>query len=339
MNSKKIVIKKRLIDGDSSRSFLEMALSSPQSPVKGRKTLNFKKKYIENKKLHPDTKKDSENKKAETYVFIDASYYIFYRYCATKVWFVKHTEMGSEEDCQVDNPLFLSKYVKHFQDGIKKIMKKFRPDGVVYFRDSPKSTVWRMDHLDSYKERRDKPSEPYVGQFFRYAYENLIPNDQLVSVSRAEGDDAIAIATKYENKKNPNRKIVIITGDSDFLQLSNDQTKIIKLPKLEEIPIVIKLTGKKIPVDGETYIQHKILIGDKSDDIPKVYHGCGPKIALDMVNNPDLLKQHILVHPERNERYKLNKKLIHFDEIPRFLKEKIQYEYKNVVNSPTIRQI
>jgi len=353
-STKKLIITKKLSAG---KSFLETVLSNPDrktSPPSLKRTSMEKDERKKESSIieendhideewedglnHETTKSKKMNFKKTTkqpkkscYIFVDASFYIFYRYCATKVWFVKHTKMGEDKDCHVDNPLFLDKYVKHFQDGIKKIMKKFHPDGIIYFRDSPKQTVWRMEFLKSYKERRDQPSEPFISQFFRYSFEHLIPNDQVISVAQAEGDDVIAIATKYENQHHPNREIMIITGDSDFLQLVNQQTKVIRLPKLDEMPVIVKINGDKIEVDGPTYIHHKVLIGDKSDDIPKVYHGCGPKMAYDMVLNQELLQQHILDHPDRKTTYELNKKLIMFDEIPQKIKDQIIQNYKRTV--------
>jgi 5'-3' exonuclease len=126
---------------------------------------------------------------------------------------------------------------------------------------------------------------------------------------KLEADDCIAIATKHLINTIPDVKITIITADHDYLQLINDQTDIFTL-KFKPIR-----TEKNSSGNAECDLFCKIILGDKSDNIPRVFNKCGKKTALKLWNDKNSLrekieKENVMEHFERN------KKLIDFKEIP-----------------------
>ncbi|MCK9430166.1 MAG: hypothetical protein M0R17_09200 [Candidatus Omnitrophica bacterium] len=93
----------------------------------------------------------------------------------------------------------------------------------------------------------------------------------IVCVDNVEADDVIAYATK---QLNPNSGICIMSTDKDFLQLVDDRITIWSPTKKktynrEEIQ-------REFNVLPENFIYYKVLLGDKSDNIPGI-SGIGTK--------------------------------------------------------------
>lgn len=313
--------------------------------------LNFKKKEPKNKL---NFKKPSAKAKAKakakanvkevipvnmdnkTYVMIDASYFIFRRYCATQVWFCSHTSKGEKDDCNINNSDFTGFFTKHFNDWVGNIIKQYKPDQIFWFKDSPKATVWRTPLFEQYKEHRDDLCPPHVGEFFKYAYQSLIPPDRVIVVPTAEADDALAISARYEHANNPNLNIIVFTGDTDYLQLVNDKIKVVNMKGKKCIPLPVQVvTGvvdkKKVKqnVDGATYLFIKILLGDKTDGIPGI-KGVGPATAWKLSQDPEYFNEFIMNNPKRRETFEHNQLMISFDYIPQQLQDDIRETYVDV---------
>jgi len=101
-----------------------------------------------------------------------------------------------------------------------------------------------------------------------------------VTVEGAEGDDVIAVIMKYFAEDYIGS--ILISSDRDFLQLDN----------VREFDLfgkeAVRKLGKDI-VSAEDFLLGKILMGDKSDNIPQVFMRCGPATALSLVKNRDEL--------------------------------------------------
>lgn len=290
-------------------------------------------KIIIKSPLKSSTKKPKSLVSVRRLLFIDASFFIFYRYNATKVWYSTHK--AKEGECNIENEEFVQNYTKHFNDWVTKIKKKTNSQHVYWFKDSPLDTLWRIPIFPSYKSNREDKCPKEISAFFRYTYEKLIPPNNVISIKQAEADDCVDIAVRFENKTNPDTKIVIVTGDTDYIQLINDNTRVIKMPKLDDMPVEIKL-GKdkkdKIKTTPSIFINTKILLGDACDEIPKVYSGCGPKTAYDIARDPDMFKKLIEDHPDRYANYKKNRILMHFDEIPNDIRKEGEELYQYLVS-------
>ena len=149
----------------------------------------------------------------------------------------------------------------------------------------------------------------------------------ILKYNELEGDDIIAISKKFiENNKNKKDIIYIITNDQDYLQLINETTLIFNL-KFKELN-----STKKSFKDPKKDLLCKIIIGDKSDNIPPVFQKCGIKTVEKYLNDNELLQNDLDKYNVR-EKFNFNKKIIDFDEIPHelsssFLESNIEsYKY------------
>ena len=132
-------------------------------------------------------------------------------------------------------------YIKKFYDSFSKIMKKYNilEKNIIFIRDCPRLTIWRLKYFKDYKANREdaygKNAKQVFkgGPFFQYTYDTIIPDlmksnsCKTIKSDFLEADDIIAITKKYLLRKNPDSKIIIVTSDSDLLQLIDDNTTLI----------------------------------------------------------------------------------------------------------------
>ena len=149
----------------------------------------------------------------------------------------------------------------------------------------------------------------------------------MLMVEGAEADDVIACVCK--NLAKDYKKTILYASDKDFLQLEDVDQYNLFGQKVEP-----KLCDKIIT--PKEYLKCKILLGDGSDNISKVFSGVGPKKALKLINDPTALKKKLLEDQNARKQFALNKKLISFDEIPKELEDHIvekasQLLYENEV--------
>tara|TARA_B100001778_G_scaffold109679_1_gene89746 strand:- start:3510 stop:4277 length:768 start_codon:yes stop_codon:yes gene_type:complete len=233
----------------------------------------------------------------EPIILVDCSYYIFYRYFATSKWI--SFQSNSEE---ID---FLESFERHLENDLKKLSKKFKTiKSNIYFGvDCFRSTIWRNELLNCYKQNRvDNPN--FNKNIFDY-FKTILATKyklKLISSDHLEADDVIALIHKQiTNKINT----IIITNDSDYVQLQNPNTIIVNM-QLKDITIKHNI---------ENYTIYKALTGDKSDNIKRV-----GKIT--KVNASNLIKKPVKEIYEWLEDNKLlnefndNMKLIDFNYIP-----------------------
>tara|TARA_B100000795_G_scaffold264804_1_gene245782 strand:+ start:11009 stop:11740 length:732 start_codon:yes stop_codon:yes gene_type:complete len=215
----------------------------------------------------------------------------------------------------IENPEFVSSFKRTFVNKIKEIPIRLniKDAQIIVAKDCTRCDIWRNDFIDQYKGKRDY-SNFYGQPFFKMAYDELFKEAGIETVlyhPKLEADDCIAIATKHLIK-NEDVKVTIITADHDYLQLINDKTDIFTL-KLKPLR-----TEKNSSGNSECDLFCKIILGDKSDNIPRLFNRCGKKTALKYWDDQTSLRERIEKESVR-ERYELNKKLIDFKEIPLYL--------------------
>lgn len=281
------------------------------------------------RKITINLKKKATNDRIGSVLLIDASYFCYYRFTATSSWFAKMKRIGPITDCHLDNQVFKDYYSNQFNNTITKLKTKFKTDRIYWFGDCPQDQIWRHQHYDGYKGHRGGEN-PTIEQVFGYSFDHLIPNNLLIKVPSAEGDDCLAVCAQMYQQKYPANTINIVSGDSDFLQLVNHNVKLISLRnKMEETPIQIKIgTGKSkrlIEMDGPTYLKTKILMGDKTDGITPVFDGCGPVKAYQLASNQQEFDQEII--DDKLERFKLNQLMISFDHIDPNIRSLIEEQF------------
>lgn len=259
-------------------------------------------------------------------LLVDTCYTVFFRFNATKRWFsLAHAEEYVEikEDKWLDNPIFKEKYQDMFMKGFEKHIKKLNIDQMIWAQDDATKNVWRTQLYPEYKAGRDENVSCKSDQVFTFTYNEFLPNFfkqhkiKTIKEKTAEADDIIAVAARQFSEKGHN--VFIVSSDTDLVQLVNDKVKIFDLKMKEIIP---KISAQKD-------LELKIIIGDKSDNIPAIKPKVGKKTGENLLSNPDKLQKLLDVH-EINQQFIMNKLLIDLNMIPLELKNKISNKIKKI---------
>jgi len=263
-------------------------------------------------------------------ILVDSSYTSFYRFFATKAWYglaykeemKEIKEQGYDSYDWLSNKVFMEKYEKMYLESINKLVgKKIFNDSIIIFaRDPPQNTIWRNEDIDDYKQgRQDLTKTNNFKPIFKHTYETLIPkwiknNDHIYELKqdKIEADDIIAIITMYLKKRKHNfEKIIIVSGDEDFLQLGDDNIYFAQYKKKK----MFQLSKK----EAEEKLHHKIVKGDCSDNIPSIFKNKRiPKLTKELfLNNKKEFLEYLESNKDIKEKYKRNEKLIDFNFIPK----------------------
>jgi 5'-3' exonuclease len=262
-------------------------------------------------------------------MFVDTSYFVFYRYYAVYNWFKlqnKDDPAISKRMVIANHPSFVAKFDKLFEKSLVGLSKKHKVpfSNVLFIKDCGRDSVWRMPMYEAYKKSRDDRLSTFDPSIFRHVYDHLLPalsskyNIQMYEYACAEADDIISVLSRKMQEVCPlsGRKIVIITNDNDYLQLIDESTCIYNLKDLD---LGERLKGKT----PEVYLRAKILMGDKSDNIPSVFPKCGEKTAIALANNSESLAKMLAKSEAYVTRHKLNTSLIDMACIPADIKSGI----------------
>ena len=209
--------------------------------------------------------------------------------------------------------------------------KRFRDYGeMIIACDS--GNVWRREVFPNYKANRKKVRDK-SGHDWTKIFEIMskIKNElkehmpyKVIEIDTADADDIIAVLVK----KYINQKILILSGDKDFIQLHNNRVK-------QYNPVLSKFVGQ-----GETpsiYIKEHILKGDRSDGIPNVLSD--DDVFVEGRRQRPLTKKKIAswvnemlmtFTEEEQKNYDRNRKLIDLSLIPPELEAKIYNEFDEV---------
>jgi len=228
---------------------------------------------------------------------------------------------------------------------INNVVPFFDKSKCIFALDCPRQDIWRRDIFPEYKlqrDNKDKSKDRYnIGQCFNYAYKYIIPKlcDEFNCISLkcgcAEGDDIIAVLSKYLTTGTKN-KCTIISADRDMVQLCDENISLVTIdgkirsPKedLEKLTLT-KFKGREIT--AQDFLLFKILIGDPSDNIPNVKPGIGKKKALTYLFDKVALKQLLLEDKIYLDGFKRNKLLISMNDIPVEIKDLIIQDYNNLI--------
>lgn len=259
------------------------------------------------------------------FILIDGSYYCFYRFYAISAWF-KRAWPDVPLTSAIENIDFVETYMKTFVAKIKELPKKLRIENpiIIVAKDCPREKIWRNAYFSKYKEKRVYDDSFMGGPFFKMAYEGkeLFRQAGVKAIlfhPQLEADDCIAITARHIYEKYPDAKIAIITSDTDYLQLICDR---ISLYNLKHNPVN---TSKNSCGNAEKDLFCKILMGDKSDNIPGVFAKCGIKTALKCFDDRTFFERRLLKE-NSGEKFKRNTKLIDFTQIPSELVEEFKSE-------------
>ena len=258
-------------------------------------------------------------------ILIDTSYTSFYRFFATRTWYsMAHKDDFKEiKDLKnynwLENKTFIEKYEKMYLDSIKKLTsaKVFKDSLVIFARDPPQQTIWRMEEKCDYKDGRQDLTEKHnFKPVFKHTYDTLIPgwvkeneNFIVIKQDKIEADDIIALSCKYIQSNFKNKSIYIVSGDEDFLQLGNDDVYFAQYKKKK----VFQLTKE----EAALALVKKIIEGDCSDNIESIFKGKRVKNKKELINDPSMLQEYLDKNVNIKEKFIKNQKLIDFNYIPK----------------------
>ena len=191
-------------------------------------------------------------------------------------------------------------------------------------------SYWRRDFFPQYKSNRRKNREEDNKDWDSiFEVLNQIKNEikeflpyKVVETYGAEADDVIATLCKHYQSE----KIMIVSGDKDFIQLQ----------KYDNVSQYSPVTKKLVNgVDPNVYIKEHVLKGDKSDGVPNVLspdHTFTDELRqrpLTSKKMHDILATEIDdLNDELKRNYQRNFKLINLDNIPEKLELDILDDFK-----------
>ena len=209
--------------------------------------------------------------------------------------------------------------------------KKFRKEYGQMVIACDSSNVWRKQVFPNYKAGRkaNRAKSEHDWEFIfdvlakiKQEIKDFLPY-KVIAVESAEADDIIATLCKRTNEK-----VLILSGDKDFIQLHNDRVK-------QYNPVLNKFVGK-----GENpviYIREHILKGDRSDGIPNILSD--DNVFIEGRRQTPLSKKKIegwvnevvpTFTEEQQKNYDRNKQLIDLNCVPKEIEDKINREFDNV---------
>jgi 5'-3' exonuclease len=268
-----------------------------------------------------------------TFIFIDGSYFCFYRYHSLLTWWKNaYPEQLEVLQDPWQNEKFVEKFRKTFVENIEKIPKKLHLDKninpvIIVGKDCKREHIWRNELFPKYKSNRaNGPEDGFMGgPFFKMVYEEQLfiqgGARSILKHPRLEADDCIAITVKNLLNTYSTCNIYIITSDKDYLQLAENRVHLYNLAFKD-------LTEQKsCTKNADCDLFCKILMGDISDNIPSVFPKCGPKTALKYFDNKELLEKKLQESQLYRDAFELNRKIIDFNYIP----EELVEEFMNIV--------
>ena len=148
-----------------------------------------------------------------------------------------------------------------------------------------------------------------------------------------EADDCIALFVENLKAKKPEDSIYIIASDHDYLQLrekeinkdAQNQSRI----EIYDLKFKSLMDHNNVFEDSIQNLFCKIVMGDKSDNIPPIFPKCGIKTAIKCYENTEFFSEKLKLDGVE-ENFHQNRLLIDFQRIPTTLKYNFNHKYKNI---------
>lgn len=213
-----------------------------------------------------------------------------------------------------------------------KVIREFQPDFIVACFDFPGPT-FRHKKYKEYKAKRPPVPEELYQQIPKVKEILKAFNVPIFEKEGFEADDIIGTIAKLAPKKQalPEIETIVLSGDTDALQLVDKNTKIYLLKRGVKDTILYDGDQVKEKYQGlspEQLVDFKALRGDPSDNIPGVT-GIGEKTAIELLlrfGNLESLYKEIGGNSERakNLKPKLKELLLKYKEQSFLSKEMAQ---------------
>ncbi|MBW2443663.1 MAG: DNA polymerase I, partial [Deltaproteobacteria bacterium] len=166
-----------------------------------------------------------------------------------------------------------------------KLMEDRAPEYVGMFFDA-KGPTFRHDLYKEYKANRPPMPEDMAVQIPYIKEVTAAFNLPIIEMPGYEADDLIGTLARRAEKEG--FKVVMVTGDKDFMQLVTDKTAI--WDPMKDNAIDIDTIREKFGLEPSQMIDVQGLSGDATDNIPGV-PGIGPKTALDLVKTYNSMQE------------------------------------------------
>ena len=194
--------------------------------------------------------------------------------------------------------------VYNFFRGIRPLVELHGPDRVYFVLEgTPKH---RLSAMPSYKADRVSPGSAFHRQ--KHEIINLVKDAfpfQVAQAADLECDDLIGNLARYHDDRGD--ECVIVSGDSDFIQLLDDNPK---------IQIYHPIKKSYVAKPSYHYLTWKSLCGDKTDNIPGI-KGVGSKTAEKLCTNPEKMES-FLADSAKRQIFERNLDLIALAKIDNF---------------------
>ncbi len=264
------------------------------------------------------TLKEINAENPKEFIFIDGSYFCFYRYHSIMRWW----KSAYPENLLADpfaNEQFVEKFKKTFVDTVRNLKKKLNIENenpfIIVGKDCRRQNIWRNELYDKYKGTRVNDDGFMGGPFFKMVYEeNMFQEGGARAVlkhPKLEADDCVAIFVKHVVENYPDANVKVITSDKDYLQLAGPRVRIFNLGYKE-------ISEETLGGSAEADLFCKIVMGDTSDNIKSVLNKCGPKTALKCFKDRTYFDER-MKKENAYEKFELNRKIIDFNCIPQNL--------------------
>lgn len=249
-----------------------------------------------------------------TLLCVDVSYLLFYRINALRTWYKHRTKEDATEDVMWSDT-FKSKLLDRIQTTLLDLCKAHQPHAVLCGYDGHHN--WRKQQYKEYKKGRKHDSG--VLKLFQYG-QTYIATHPLglpcpvhhMRHDALEADDFIHYTTRKHIADHPPTNVIIIANDHDYLPLlDSPNVRLLNLKsKNNELHLPVNTVTDR-QMTGEEYLQFKILVGDKSDNIPSVFKRCGKKTAMKLVVDATALQERFDKEgPGATANYKHNCRMI-----------------------------
>jgi DNA polymerase-1 len=166
-----------------------------------------------------------------------------------------------------------------------KLMEERSPEYIGMFFDA-KGPTFRHDLYKEYKANRPAMPEDMAVQIPYIKEVTAAFNLPIIEMPGYEADDLIGTLARRAEKEG--FKVVMVTGDKDFMQLITDKTAI--WDPMKDNSIDIDTIREKFGLEPSQMIDVQGLSGDATDNIPGV-PGIGSKTALDLVKTYNSMQE------------------------------------------------
>ena len=223
-------------------------------------------------------------------------------------------------------------FVRHMiLNSLRAHNKKFRKEYGQMVIACDSSNVWRRQAFPNYKAGRkaNRAKSEHDWEFIfdvlakiKKEIKDFLPY-KVIAVDTAEADDIIAALCRRIKEK-----ILILSGDKDFIQLHNEKIR-------QYNPVLNKFVGKD--ENPSLYIREHILKGDRSDGIPNILSD--DNVFIEGRRQTPLSRKKIeawvnevvpTFNEEQQKNYERNRQLIDLNCIPKELESNINREFDNV---------